>query len=76
MCQACEQAYEQNFTPQQFGVPENYFRTTLGDTSQRVDISTLERIERSRDVNLFLDPAAPGLVYQLLEDHAKRSSNG
>ncbi|KAG8709699.1 hypothetical protein FRC09_000517 [Ceratobasidium sp. 395] len=76
MCQACEQAYEQNLTPQHFGIPENYFRTALGNTGQHVDISTLERIERSRDVNLFLDPAAPGLVYQLLEDHAKRSSNG
>ncbi|KAG8766366.1 hypothetical protein FRC12_006926 [Ceratobasidium sp. 428] len=79
MCQACEQAYEQNLTPQHFGIPENYFRTALGNTGQHVDISALERIERierSRDVNLFLDPAAPGLVYQLLEDHAKRSSNG
>ncbi|KAG9082988.1 hypothetical protein FRC07_014047, partial [Ceratobasidium sp. 392] len=53
---------------------ESTLRTALANNSIKpVDISILERIEHSRDVNLFLDRAAPRLVYQLLQSHAKRT---
>ncbi|KAG9107796.1 hypothetical protein FRC07_008576, partial [Ceratobasidium sp. 392] len=53
---------------------ESSLRTALaGNSIKPVDISILERIEHSRDVNLFLDRAAPGLVYHLLWSHAERT---
>ncbi|KAG8709700.1 hypothetical protein FRC09_000518, partial [Ceratobasidium sp. 395] len=56
---------------------ESSLRTALASNSIKpVDIDTLERIECSRDVDLFLDPAAPRLAYQLVENQAKRSPTG
>ncbi|KAG9102349.1 hypothetical protein FRC06_002067 [Ceratobasidium sp. 370] len=41
-----------------------------------VDIDTLERIEQSRDVDSFLDPTAPRILYGLLQSHISRNPTG
>ncbi|KAG8720753.1 hypothetical protein FRC08_018294 [Ceratobasidium sp. 394] len=56
---------------------DNSLRVVLANNSPKpVDIDTLEHIEQSRDVDSFLDPAAPRILYGLLQSHISRNLTG
>ncbi|KAG8720752.1 hypothetical protein FRC08_018293 [Ceratobasidium sp. 394] len=56
--------------------PEMSFRTALGKNSlKNVDLETLERIEQSAELDYYLDPAAPGILYTLVQNHMKSKPN-
>ncbi len=48
--------------------PEILFHTALENSSLKtVDLETLERIEQSRDLDYYLDPATPRILYTLVQ---------
>ncbi|KAG8741033.1 hypothetical protein FRC10_003417 [Ceratobasidium sp. 414] len=56
---------------------EKSLRTILANNSFKpVDIDTLEHAEQSRDVDSFLDPAAPRILYGLLQSRISRNPAG
>ncbi|KAG8709698.1 hypothetical protein FRC09_000516 [Ceratobasidium sp. 395] len=55
---------------------DSSFRTALGNASlEAVDLETLERLEQSPEVDYFLDPAAPKILYTLVQSHMNSRPN-
>ncbi|KAG9126751.1 hypothetical protein FRC07_002086, partial [Ceratobasidium sp. 392] len=52
------------------------FRAALGRTSLKdVDLETLERLEQLPEVDYFLDPAAPRILFTLVQSHMQSKPN-
>ncbi|QRV75947.1 MYND Zn-finger protein [Ceratobasidium sp. AG-Ba] len=57
--------------------PAVTLRSALGNRPLKsVDIETLEELEKSSQVECYLDPDAPRTLYIIVQNHLKNSSNG